>query len=126
MTFYSITHALLYASDFSARPLDFLAQEEVQRVHEAVVHLLGVYLRRKNWDLAAELLAAERCLGRVSRHSLMGWRHLLAAQQADGRMDGPQLERLADGERDAERLFDACYHTTLVAALAGAVWTRRL
>ena len=122
---YSITHALFYVSDFAARSIDFLSPQEVEHIHEAVTHLLGVYIRRKNWDLAAELLAAEKCLGRTSRHSVMGWRLLMEAQQADGRMDGPYLKKLADKERDAERLFDACYHTTLVSALAGVVWSRR-
>jgi len=122
---YGITHALFYVSDFAARSIDFLSPQEVEHIHEAVTHLLGVYIRRKNWDLAAELLAAEKCLGRTSRHSVMGWRLLMEAQQADGRMDGPYLKKLADNERDAEHLFDACYHTTLVSALAGVVWSRR-
>ena len=122
---YSITHALFYVSDFSAHNVDFLTPQEIAYVHDVVTHLLGVYIRRKNWDLAAELLAAEKCLGRISRHSVMGWRLLLEAQHADGRIDGPYLGQLADDKRDAEHLFDACYHTTLVSALAGMVWSRR-
>jgi len=120
---YSITHVLFYLSDFSATKIDFLAEREIERIHETVVHLLGVYIRRKNWDLAAELLAAEKCLRRTSRHSAMGWRLLMQAQGTDGRMDGPYLGKLADHQRDADHLFDACYHTTLVTALAGAIWS---
>ena len=122
---YSITHVLFYVSDFSARKIEFLAPQEIDYVHDAVCHLVGVYLRRKNWDLVGELLMAERCLRKTSRFSVMAWRHLMEAQHPDGRMDGPYLEKLADHERDEEHLFETCYHTTLVSALASAVGRRR-
>src|SRR5262249_17131349 len=67
---YSITHVLFYLTDFSARELSFPAARDAQRIHEQVCHLLGVHIRRENWDLVGELLMAERCLRRTSRYSV--------------------------------------------------------
>jgi hypothetical protein len=120
---YSITHVLFYLSDFAARRIIFLDGRTVDSIHDILCHLIGVYIRARNWDLTAELLAAEACLGKGSRYSAAGWSTLATVQQRDGRMDGPYLTKLAEDARGSEQMFDACYHTTLVSALAGAVCT---
>jgi hypothetical protein len=122
---YSITHVLFYLSDFSAQKIEFLLPSEIDGIHHLISHLLGVFIRRRNWDLTAELLAAERCLARISRRSIIGWRHLVQAQFGDGRMEGPQMEKLDADVGDPEKIFSACYHTTLVSALAGGLSVAR-
>jgi hypothetical protein len=121
---YSITHALFYVTDFAVQKIGFLGALDIGVIHSTICHLLGVCIRRENWDLTAELLVAEKCLGRTSRYSVIGWRYLWESQETDGRVEGPQSAHPANEVRDGESVFEACYHTTLVAAIAGAVWSR--
>lgn len=119
---YSLTHTVFYLTDFGARKIEFLLTSEAERVHNTISCLLGVYLRQQNWDIAAELLLAEKCIGRTSRYSVVAWKRLMAAQLPDGRFEGPQLDASANRSSDPKQVFEDSYHTTLVCALTGAVW----
>ncbi len=118
---YSITHTLFYTTDFASHRIEFLSAHDIDRIKQMLSSLLGLYIRRQNLDLVGELLAAERCLGIISRYSVIGWQTIADAQHLDGRVDGPQLRNDEKASQEAARLFDCCYHTTLVAALAGAL-----
>jgi hypothetical protein len=122
---YVITHTIFYLSDFGAR-LDFAIPVKQRRDLSWVVHhLLGMCVREGHWDLVGELLLCCHSL-RLTGSPLytVGWRAFLTAQRPDGAVPGPhydpaQLNALAASDR-REYLFQSCYHTTLVAALAGA------
>lgn len=118
---YAITHTIFYATDFGLRepgwPPDFDLGEAV----ELLEALLVLTLDQRNADLVAEILCCLLCLGvRDSEESRRAWDFLAAAQEAEGRVDGPPgvvHPGLADGD-DAYQHWATGYHTTIVVALA--------
>jgi hypothetical protein len=123
---YSVTHTIFYLSDFGSRPLLGPGPADLDHAVWLVDHLLGMYTRRGNWDLVAELLLSLQCLGRTSSILYgLGWRALVDAQTADGMVPGPQFDpgkrEAAGRECDLDHVFGTCYHTTLIAAMAGAL-----
>ncbi|MFE0381130.1 DUF6895 family protein [Streptomyces inhibens] len=118
---YAITHTIFYATDFGLRephwPRDFDSGAAV----ELLEALLDLTLGQENADLVGELLCCLLCLGvRDSEEARRAWEFLAAAQEADGRVNGPPgvvHPGLADGD-DAYRHWATGYHTTIVAALA--------
>ncbi len=115
---YCVTHTLFYLTDFGFTPLD---HPDVSYFREVVDQLLGLYVRLRDWDLTAELLICQKCVGWGK--GLVGeaaWDGLLAAQLPDGSIPAPGFE--PDGaaaRRDhITYAFEHNYHTTLVAALA--------
>lgn len=121
---YSITHALFYLGDFGSCPISIIPSSHTNQICWLVEILLGMYLHTANWDLAGELLLSCHCLGRTtSEFYALGWHALKAAQWPDGAVPGPAYDANHGQDSQQERvyIFDKCYHTTLVAALAGAV-----
>jgi Domain of unknown function (DUF6895) len=123
---YSLTHTLLYLSDFGSRPIPTLPLQRLHGLYWAVHHLLGMYVHQGNLDIAGELLLSCHALrGTTSELYALGWQALLAGQRPDGAVPGPAPEAtdIDDGDADKrrERLFEHCYHTTLVATLVGAL-----
>lgn len=123
---YVVTHTIFYLSEFGAR-IDFsIPEKQRQHLSWLVEQLLGLYLRDENWDLVGELLTCCHCLRQTdSPLYAIGWQAYLAAQRSDGAVPGPdydpnRLDALAVDQRP-EYLFQQCYHSTLVAALAGAL-----
>lgn len=123
---YILTHTLFYVADFGFKRDVHLPQAQRRRVTRLVEHLLGLYVREAHWDLVGELLLCCHSL----RHTdsplyALGWQAFLTAQWPDGTVPGPNYDpREAAGldeEPRREYVFRHCYHTTLVAALAGAV-----
>lgn len=126
MDAYLITHALFHCSNFSFNSPQGISKSEVLNVRVVLDSLLAMYVYRRNWDLVGELLLSRHCLGDMGpTFSGLAWRALLDAQWPDGAVPGQyfnaqELERLK-GAAKRKYLFETCYHTTLVAALVGAV-----
>ncbi len=118
---YAITHTIFYATDFGLReprwPRGFVPGEAV----ELLEALLVLTLDQGNADLVGELLCCLLCLGvRESEEARRAWEFLAAAQEAEGRVNGPPgvvHPGLADGD-EAYRHWATGYHTTIVVALA--------
>ncbi|HEX8697122.1 MAG TPA: hypothetical protein VF746_32180 [Longimicrobium sp.] len=124
---YSFTHTVFFATDFGAARPAFATDADRAYLAAALPRLLGLYMRRGNWDLGGELLMAMRYMEVDDPAAPEAWLHLLAAQREDGSWPGP----VAPGERaDAAGADDAApadarwrsfaddYHTTLVGLLA--------
>lgn len=124
---YAITHVLLYASDLGARelPLDPVARD---RLHDLLLTLLGIQLADAQLDLSSELLHCIRVVAPVDRSRAeeplvtLGWQRLATAQLPSGAVPGPPYSAEIAAQRSADELdgylFRACYHTTIVAAMA--------
>jgi hypothetical protein len=120
---YSVTHTLFYLADLGLKPISAITRDQRPRVLWTVARLLGLYLRRRDWDLVGELLLGCQCL-RWAPHLLYAaaWDALLDAQLPDGSIPGPPPREPAGqrgGGDPADRLFEESYHTTLIGALAG-------
>lgn len=118
---YGVTHAVLYATDFGARPLP----GDAARTGRVLDGLLRAYLDEGHLDLAAELLLCARIVrGGPSALERRAWDRLAGAQRPDGSLPGPPFDAgvLAGrtGERATAYVFRTCYHTTLVTAMAAA------
>lgn len=121
---YSITHTLFYLADLGRRPIRAIPPEDLPAVSWTVGKLLGLYLRRRNWDLVGELLLSCQCLRWTPRLIYeAAWESFLAAQLPDGSIPGTlRHERYTaelGGRDEADRLFSENYHTTLVGSLVG-------
>lgn len=123
---YTITHIIFYLSDFGVRRDFSIPDKQRQQLSWLVEHLLGMYVRDKHWDLVGELLICCHCLRQT--HSplyAIGWQAFLGAQRPDGAVPGPRYdpkqEAALAADRRSEYFFHHCYHTTLVATLAGAL-----
>jgi hypothetical protein len=123
---YAITHVLLYATDLGARPLP-VAGPARARLTELLLTVLGTQLVAGQLDLSAELLHCLHALdptGGAAEHRLvrLAWERLAAAQLPNGAVPGPPYSPEIAAQRPAEELdaylFRACYHTTIVAAMA--------
>jgi hypothetical protein len=123
---YSITHTLFYCADFGAHTVGGVPLRRLRHGHNTVKTLLGMYTIRPNWDLVAELLVSCHCLQETSSMIYaLAWKALTQAQWESGAVPGPFHDRdkeraLPDHEKQ-DYIFRQCYHTTLVAALAGAL-----
>ncbi|UKY47469.1 DUF6895 family protein [Streptomyces inhibens] len=118
---YAITHTIFYATDFGLREPHWPRDFDPGAAVELLEALLDLTLGQENADLVGELLCCLLCLGaRDSEEARRAWEFLAAAQEADGRVNGPPgvvHPGLADGD-DAYRHWATGYHTTIVAALA--------
>lgn len=128
---YALTHALIYATDFGARPPAVPGEpDDPLELLETVRVLLAVHLSRGSLDLTAELLLCATALG-VTADPLVreGWAALARARRPDGAVPSPvhRPDVLAGltGDKAAAYLFGSCYHTTLAAGLAAAVRAER-
>jgi hypothetical protein len=123
---YSITHGLFYLSDFGSRPVVGLSQSQREHMEWVVDRILGMYIRAGNWDLVSELLVSCHCLGSTGSDTYaLSWRALCGAQWPCGAVPGPYYKaekaNSLTGAKNREYVFEQCYHTTLVTALAGAL-----
>jgi hypothetical protein len=122
---YSVTHTILYLTDFGHRP-PAITQSELGRIRDVVEYLLIHYWRLGNWDLVGELLINLECLG-ITNSSL--YAECAAAFQAawleDGAVSpdaaGSYASKWIDTPQQAAARFKRYYHTTLVGALYCAV-----
>jgi len=120
---YGLTHAAFYLSDFGAR--DALQGKHADYVRQATRMLLAMMVRRRHWDLVAELLLTLYCLGAEENQlTKMAWCALADAQIPDGSIP----ENPGGGlvvTTDPHARFLALYHRTLTALLAAALSWRR-
>lgn len=122
---YSVTHALFYLSDWGCSPLVGLSAVAVRRAERVVEELLTMFVYARNWDLVGELLISAHILGQARTNVYAtALRALRGAQLADGCVPGPTFKANEGKRRHRMRSDDRfrnCYHTTLVAILAGAI-----
>jgi hypothetical protein len=125
---YAVTHTLFYLSDFGSKPISEISSSRREDVRWTVEHLLGMYAHSNNWDLVGELLLSCTCLG-VGREASslysVCWGALSDAQWPSGVVPGPHYDATRaqglEGHEQQSYVFEQCYHTTLVAVLAGAI-----
>ena len=122
---YCMTHVVFYVTHFGTREPG-LPEPETVRILTLFEQLLGMYTYARNWDVVGELLLSCSMLGCSTTESYgLAWRALAAAQAADGAVPGPRYDERDAAARDVTRqrdyAFEKCYHTTLVASLAGAL-----
>jgi hypothetical protein len=128
---YALAHAIFYISDFGFHdpPLPASSREKSVR---RVSHLTTQYAANGSWDLTAELVIAQFCLGGDPLNSPSGVAGILSladAQSANGALPGRSAARRARDSASAATRFQRQYHTTLVAALmsvivSAAAWCR--
>ena len=122
---YSVTHTLIYLTDFGRSATAFEDHAECERAIGIVEPLLVHYWREPNWDLTGELLI-----------NLVGLTHfdtplfaaaftsLMNVWRQDGTLPGPNFCSQG-GEPDEKVIFRDCYHTTLVGMLLSAAYLYR-
>jgi hypothetical protein len=118
---YALTHAIFYTSDFGLKSIIKLPKLRLLNIKSSIEELLAIYLRKKNWDLVAELLLCCYCLRSFpSPIYNIAWKMLLNAQRKDGSIPGPYFhnEQKKDIKNFDRYYFEENYHTTLVTALA--------
>ncbi len=110
---YSITHTLFYLTDFCGLTMH-LPRDENQDVIKVLESLLIYYWKKADWDITGELLINMVALGR-SNTSLFKTAALefLRAWRLDGALPGPHFS-LSNEVPDQKKLFENCYHTTLI------------
>jgi hypothetical protein len=119
---YAITHTIFYLTDFGHRVAPELDEDHLLTVRWIIETLLGLYLRRRHWDLVGELLLDCYCLHWYPDIVFtVAWEILIEAQLADGSMPGPRFsEEQLSGLRDHQRTlycFEQNYHSTIVNAI---------
>ncbi|RKN40081.1 DUF6895 family protein [Streptomyces hoynatensis] len=119
MTAYCLTHTVFHATDWGARPGDLPAHLR-EYLETWLPVWLDIWCEVKDWDLVIELLIVDACLPHP-RSDPEIWRRVAAAQHGDGLMP-------RSGEpvtEDPDEAFHAHHHTTVVAAIAGALAVSR-
>ncbi|MFF3004377.1 DUF6895 family protein [Kitasatospora sp. NPDC057940] len=119
MTGYDITHTVFHLTDWGARP-DGLPEPMREHVRDWLPAWLDIWLEIGQWDLAAELLVVDACIGEPAT-GRQGWDALAAVQHEDG-----LLPRDTDPvDEDRERAFQDHQHTAVVAVVAGGITLAR-
>ena len=124
---YSITHTLLYLTDFAGPCTNFHEDERLNAI-EITRALLTHFWRMQDWDLTSELLlnlvaldcADDRCFASA-------FRAVSSALRPDGAVPGPHFSASHPESKDDTWIFKQCYHTTLVSLLlwGGYLYRRR-
>jgi uncharacterized protein DUF6895 len=121
---YALTHVLMFLYGFGLRAPAAPAAE-TEAVRRTLSLLLITACQEHHWDLLAELLLCWDCVGfEVTPICERSWQALLAVQQEDGAVPGPE-SALPDMHAGRIDYFSHHYHTTLVSILAGALHERR-
>lgn len=115
---YIATHLIFYLTDLGRSPWPAELDGDRGQAAAWMSQLLALHLCRSHWDLVAELLLCWRALGLADTPLTgYGWEQLHASQGPTGLVPGPWW-------RDTASAPETSYHTTLVAALAAAMWLR--
>ncbi len=116
---YALTHSAFYLSDF-ARTGPGLPDGAVADAAALTGRLLDHCVRHDWWDLAAELVMTQVCLGLDPTGTPEGTAALAClarAQRPDGSIPGRSAATRASTADPAAEYFAKAYHTTLVTAL---------
>ncbi|MEU6232626.1 hypothetical protein [Kitasatospora sp. NPDC047058] len=116
---YAVTHSAFYLTDFGRTGPGLSAGARADAA-ELVRRLLEHCVRRDWWDLAAELLITQVCLGLEPLRTPWGRAAvacLTRAQQGDGAIPGRSAGTGVTAADPAGAFFAKAYHTTLVTAL---------
>ncbi|MDY0816300.1 DUF6895 family protein [Kitasatospora purpeofusca] len=116
---YALTHSAFYLSDF-ARTGPGLPEGAVADAAALTGRLLDHCVRHDWWDLAAELVMTQVCLGLEPTGTPEGAAAiacLARAQRPDGSIPGRSAATRAGTADPAAEYFAKAYHTTLVTAL---------
>jgi hypothetical protein len=115
---YSLTHTLFYVNDFGLRELhrDHPAHAKVAATLES---LLPQYARNGDWDVLGELLIAAIRTEGLDRTLVAEYLEMFRAQRDSAGFTPPSLltNEALDPNASRDVVFEACYHTTLIAAL---------
>jgi len=115
---YSFTHTVFYLTDFGRIGIS-KTNPAHGKISQMVGSLLPQFARRGDWDVLGELLIVAASLDGFDAALLQGYLDLFnAAFRADGAIPAsdPTARAIAT-ETDRQKLFTACYHTTLVSVL---------
>jgi hypothetical protein len=124
---YILTHVLFYIADLGHFPPRGITASDRSRLSILVNQLLGMSLVSRNWDLTAEFILSAFCLDTPVEFMDIGWEYLSSAQRSDGSVPGLRSQSMDEGDSrlgsplavtGSTEYISACYHTTLVAALA--------
>lgn len=115
---YSFTHTLFYANDFGSKMMhsDHPAHSKVVAILSS---LLPQFARTEDWDILGELLVVALRTEGIESALVAEYLELFRSQRNGSGFTPPSRltsEALED-RTDTESVFEACYHTTLVAAL---------
>ncbi|MFJ8434826.1 DUF6895 family protein [Kitasatospora sp. NPDC094019] len=116
---YALTHSAFYLSDF-ARTGPGLPDGAVADAAALTGRLLDHSVRHDWWDLTAELVMTQVCLGLDAAATPEGAAAiacLSGAQRPDGSIPGRSAATRASTADPAAEYFAKAYHTTLVTAL---------
>jgi hypothetical protein len=114
---YGITHDVFHLTDWGRAP------HRLSRLHADYLRLwvpawTGNWLEEQVWDVVGELLAVAACLPGAP-YDAAAWSRLAAVQGEDGAV--PEIGQAPAAGRPADEVFRACYHSTLVTALAATL-----
>jgi hypothetical protein len=118
---YAITHVIFYLSDYGAKKIYIRADHLIEKIKWNVTALMGLYLRKKNWDILAELLLCCHFINWFPYPIYeVAWNAITSAQRLDGTIPGPYaINGKSDIDpEDKENYFIQNYHTTLLTLLA--------
>ncbi|MBB5825964.1 DUF6895 family protein [Micromonospora carbonacea] len=120
---YRVTHTLFHMTDFGAHAPQITEAERrhaLTLVDRMTTHFIAV----EHWDLTAELLLSQHCLGQdptLTGSGAAGVRALLAVQTADGRIPARFAAQRIPETSPPVDLFRRAFHTTLVTAFASMI-----
>ncbi|GGS44138.1 DUF6895 family protein [Actinokineospora fastidiosa] len=122
-TAYRITHTVFHITDFGVRDMG-VPPEELMRIRDVAEQLTHHFIAIEYWDLIAEFILTQSCLGLDPRHTASGQAAidaLLNVQKPDGAIPARFAAQRPPDTATPVELFRKAYHTTLVTALASMI-----
>ncbi len=122
---YSITHTLFYANDFGSKKMA-TSHPANKKCLQIINSLLPEFARKADWDVLGEIIILGLCTEGVDEAYLSAYLNLFRAQRHEQGYTPPSdaTKAILSDDMDREKIFEACYHTTLVAALVEASYVR--
>ncbi|WP_070198578.1 DUF6895 family protein [Streptomyces oceani] len=127
---YALTHHVFHLTNWGALP-EQLPPEVRDHLALWLPAWLDCCVAGRHWDLTGELLAVAAILPPPHAGAVPiaeAWEAYAAAQDADGayaELGTPPSAETGQSDHDEERVFRACYHATVVAALAAVLAAAR-
>jgi hypothetical protein len=125
---YELTHSIFYLTDFGFHNTD-LRPADRERILPIINRLADYCIRNDYWDLTAELIWTQFCLGEDPANSASGRagiQRLRQVQLPNGAIPGRSSGRLPGESATLVEIFRKAYHTTLVTALVSLVLSSNL